>query len=39
MRQALEAVVSCRDLDTPTARAVMDAIMDGAATAALRSAR
>ncbi|MGA7988279.1 MAG: anthranilate phosphoribosyltransferase [Candidatus Dormiibacterota bacterium] len=34
MRQALEAVVSSRALDTPMARAVMDTIMDGEATPA-----
>ena len=34
MRQALEAVVSGRNLDMPTARAVMDAMMEGAATPA-----
>ena len=34
MRQALEAVVSGRNLDMSTARAVMDAMMEGAATPA-----
>jgi anthranilate phosphoribosyltransferase len=34
IRQALEAVVSGRDLDMPTARAVMDTMMDGEATPA-----
>jgi len=31
MRQALETVVSGRDLDTSTARAVMDTMMEGEA--------
>jgi len=34
MRQALEAVVTSRGLDAPTARAVMDAIMGGSASPA-----
>lgn len=34
MRQALETVVSGRNLDMPMARAVMDAMMEGAATPA-----
>ena len=34
MREALEAVVSGRDLDMSTARAVMDAMMEGVATPA-----
>jgi len=34
VREALEAVVSGRDLDMSTARAVMDAMMEGAATPA-----
>ncbi len=34
IRQALEAVVSGRNLDMPTARAVMDAMMEGEATPA-----
>jgi anthranilate phosphoribosyltransferase len=34
MRPALEAVVSGRNLDTPTARAVMDAMIEGDATPA-----